>query len=90
MKKHLSIQVFGLVQGVFFRDATKKEALALHLTGWVRNEPEGFVQIEAEGPNEAMKKLVDWCHQGSPLSRVEKVLVSEGNIENLECFEVRY
>ena len=47
--KHLSIRVTGKVQGVFFRASTREEAQRLGLCGWVRNEADGSVRIEAEG-----------------------------------------
>lgn len=67
------IQVTGKVQGVFFRASTKEKADELSIKGWVRNEPDGSVLIEAEGPDDRMEAFVAWCWEGSPHARVEKV-----------------
>ena len=71
----LSIRVEGKVQGVFFRKHTQKNALALGVVGWVRNRPDGSVEILAQGPDtDAVARLVDWCRtKGSPKSRVTNV-----------------
>lgn len=65
--------VDGRVQGVFFRDSTRREARTLGLTGWVRNRPEGTVEVLAEGPEDRVGSLVEWCHQGPPYARVRSV-----------------
>lgn len=49
MKKRIVLKIYGRVQGVFFRDSTKRKAEELDLLGWVRNEAGGAVQIVAEG-----------------------------------------
>ena len=54
----------GRVQGVWFRDSTRKEALRLGVTGWVKNRSDGHVEMLAEGPEERVKELVAWCHHG--------------------------
>ena len=63
----------GRVQGVWFRDSTRQEALRLDVTGWTRNVPDGRVEVLAEGPAEKVRSLIDWCHQGPPLARVDRV-----------------
>ena len=69
------IWVSGKVQGVWYRASTVEEARRLGLTGWVRNLPDGRVEIVAEGPREALEKLVAWCHEGPPLAVVDEVKV---------------
>ncbi|MBU1091719.1 acylphosphatase [Patescibacteria group bacterium] len=64
MKKRIVLKIYGRVQGVFFRDSTKRKAEELDLLGWVRNEAGGAVQIVAEGEEENLKKLVEWCRDG--------------------------
>ncbi len=71
--KHVTIRVTGNVQGVFFRANARVKAAALGLTGFVQNDPDGSVTIEAEGPEENLKELVTWCQQGPEYARVEKV-----------------
>jgi acylphosphatase len=67
------LRVRGLVQGVYFRASTRDEARRLHLTGWVRNEPDGSVTAVAEGPRAALEALVQWARQGPPNARVDHV-----------------
>ncbi len=73
MSKHLSIKVFGGVQGVFFRDLARKKAAMLGLCGFVRNESDGTVYIEAEGEEENLEKFLEWCKKGPMFAKVEKV-----------------
>ena len=54
--KHLDITVTGLVQGVWFRAGTKEQAGELGLLGWVKNRPEGTVEIHAEGEKPQLEK----------------------------------
>jgi acylphosphatase len=66
----LRLLVHGRVQGVFFRQAAAEEARALGLRGWVRNLPNGDVEIVAEGPRRELKILAAWANQGPRLARV--------------------
>jgi acylphosphatase len=70
--------VSGLVQGVAFRAYTAEEARRLRVAGWVRNLPDGRVEIEAEGERAALEALVGWCRSGPPSARVEDVEASWG------------
>jgi len=63
----------GRVQGVWFRESTRRQAVALGVTGWARNRPEGTVEVVAEGPDEQVRKLVAWCHQGPSAAKVTRV-----------------
>ncbi|GHA63236.1 acylphosphatase [Pontibacter akesuensis] len=75
--KRIALRVHGKVQGVFFRASTQEKAKALGLTGFVQNEADGTVYVEAEGDTEALKQLEQWAHEGSTKARVEKVEVEE-------------
>lgn len=66
----LRLLVRGRVQGVFFRQAAAEEARSLGLRGWVRNLPNGDVEIVAEGPRRELKILAAWANQGPRLARV--------------------
>lgn len=72
-KRRVHILVSGKVQGVFYRATTKEVADRLGLTGWVRNLPDGRVEIVAEGEEDALKNLISWCWEGPPLARVDSV-----------------
>ncbi len=63
----------GRVQGVWFRDSTRRQAVMFGVTGWVRNRPEGTVEVLAEGPERAVQKLVAWCRRGPSGARVDRL-----------------
>ena len=72
------IRLSGRVQGVFFRASTKAQAEKLDLSGWVQNEPDGSVLVEAQGESEAVRSLIDWaCGGGPPAAQVEDCQVEE-------------
>jgi acylphosphatase len=62
----------GLVQGVFFRANTRKCALSLGLTGWVRNRADGSVEAVFEGEEASVREAIDWCSDKQPLARVDR------------------
>lgn len=69
----LNLKISGRVQGVFFRAETARKARSLGLVGWVRNAPDGTVEVVAEGEKEALERLYAWCQKGSSFAQVEKV-----------------
>lgn len=71
--ERVKIQIFGDVQGVFFRHYAKKKANTLGLNGWCRNDPDGTVSIVVEGEDEKITEFINWCNEGSPMARVDKV-----------------
>ncbi len=89
MKKHWNISIKGKVQGVFYRATTRAKALELGLTGFVQNQPDGSVYVEAEGPLEALQHLLDWCKQGPKHAQVELVSAVAGDLINFDTFEIR-
>ena len=70
------VTIEGRVQGVFFRASTVEEAVRLRLKGWVRNCPDGSVEVLAEGTKENVDALVQWCRQGPPGAHVHAVRVT--------------
>jgi acylphosphatase len=72
-KNRIRLVIAGRVQGVWFRDSTRREAARLGVTGWVRNRYDGAVEVLAEGPAEKVGQLVSWCHHGPPAARVTDV-----------------
>jgi acylphosphatase len=89
MIKGLSIRVTGKVQGVFFRASTQQKAKEFGIAGFVRNEPDGSVYIEAEGDDEKLRAFQQWCHNGPPGAKVENVRVKEKEVTGFSGFEVR-
>lgn len=83
--------VSGRVQGVSYRASTAAQARRLGLAGWVRNLPDGSVELEAEGADEAVAALVAWCHAGPPAAAVARVAVEEQAPTGLEAgFSIAY
>jgi len=72
-QERLSARITGRVQGVGFRNFTQTRARRLGLTGWVRNESDGSVRLEAEGPREALEDLLEAVHEGPRTALVEGV-----------------
>ena len=89
MQKHISIKVSGRVQGVYYRASTHEEAQRLGLKGFVKNEPDGSVYIEAEGDVVVLNALVAWCKQGPPAARVTNVEIQEGTWKGFTEFAVK-
>ena len=69
--------VTGRVQGVAFRASTVDEARGHGLTGWVRNRPDGSVELEAQGDEVQVAALLAWCAHGPPAARVTDVTIEE-------------
>ncbi len=88
MVKHLNIHVYGRVQGVFYRATAMEIAANLGLKGFVRNEKDESVYIEAEGEEEKLNDFVDWCYIGPMRAKVERVIKEEGTMKNFTNFEV--
>lgn len=85
------ITVKGKVQGVFFRKHTKQKATELGLNGWVKNTVSGDVEIFVQGNKEAVNTLLEWCGQGSPRSKVEKIESHNAEADaTLTGFSVHY
>lgn len=71
------VRISGLVQGVYFRANTRRQARSLALTGWVRNLPDGRVESVFEGNNVAAETMRDWCRTGTPPARVDRLEAEE-------------
>ncbi|MGD8388595.1 MAG: acylphosphatase [Desulfobacteraceae bacterium] len=89
IRVHLIIE--GRVQGVWFRESARRQALSLGVNGWVRNRPDGTVEAVAEGPDSPVQAFVSWCHSGPPASRVDQVRKTPEDYRGeLETFDVTY
>ena len=69
--------VTGRVQGVWYRDSCRDEAVRLGVTGWIANRGDGSVELEVEGDEHAVDALLRWCGRGPPRARVDGVNVVE-------------
>lgn len=86
MTEFLRIHVFvtGRVQGVWFRESTRKKATELGVAGWVRNLPDGRVEAMFTGPSEAVRAAVAFVRDGPPLANVESIELDEEASEPAE------
>ena len=83
------VVVSGQVQGVWFRDSCRREAVARGVAGWVRNRMDGTVEAVFEGPAPAVAQLVSWCRIGPPRADVTGIEVIEEPPEGLVGFRIR-
>ena len=72
-KVRVRLIIEGRVQGVWFRESTRREAVSLRLFGCVKNLPDGGVEALIEGPEDQVKELVSWCHRGPAAANVIRV-----------------
>lgn len=86
----ISIEVSGRVQGVSFRASTKEQCDRLGIVGWVKNLPSGNVLIHAQGSDEQLGELKEWCKHGPPLSKVSRILNQDTEMGSFKDFEIRY
>lgn len=88
MIRTYSVRVSGKVQGVFFRASAREKARALGINGFVRNERDGNVFIEAEGEEDQLGEFLSWCRQGPPRARVESCEIREIESRKFSDFEI--
>lgn len=83
--------ISGRVQGVWFRQSTAQQAQAIgDLAGWVRNLPDGRVEVLVAGERALVMALVDWCQHGPPTARVDRVECEQEALpQALQAFHVR-
>ena len=91
MRARAHVVVSGDVQGVFFRQETKRQAEAHGVSGWVRNRDDGSVEAVFEGEKQDVKALVEFCKHGPSGAMVTNVDVKWENFTGeFEGFEIRY
>ena len=83
------VVVRGRVQGVFFRDSTRRRAESLGVSGWACNRDDGAVEVVAEGEPDAVQALVAFVSEGPRRAEVDDVEVREEEPEGLSGFSVR-
>ncbi|HEY2191224.1 MAG TPA: acylphosphatase [Actinomycetospora sp.] len=81
--------VHGTVQGVFYRASAEQEAQRLGVAGWVRNLPDGSVELLVEGEDAAVEQMIDWAGRGPSRAEVTGVDVEDRPEEGLTGFEQR-
>ncbi len=88
-KKTLRLVIHGRVQGVFFRDSMRTEALRLGVTGWVRNCHDGSVEAMVHGAPDGVDAIVQWAHHGPARAQVTHIDIEEAD-GSCAGFEIRY
>ncbi|HEX2498665.1 MAG: acylphosphatase [Actinomycetes bacterium] len=81
--------VYGLVQGVFYRDTTRRLADRNGVSGWVRNRADGAVEAVFEGPPDRVEHMITWARRGPNQASVDSIEVYEEPPEGLAGFAVR-
>lgn len=84
-----NVQIYGRVQGVFFRQWAVNQARELGVSGWVRNRADGSVEAHVAGGKGAVMQMVDRMRDGPPSARVDDFVVTEVEAESIEGFSVR-
>lgn len=95
MAEHDVVRYFaraeGRVQGVGFRFFVQQSAAALHLTGWVRNESDGSVTMEVQGPLSGIDALLNRLKEGNGFCRVSNLTLDRRDIQaDASSFDIRY
>jgi len=87
----MHIYVSGRVHGVFYRSNTRRKAVELGLTGWVRNLHDGRVEIVVEGAEDQVDRLIQWCRIGPPSARVTGIeVMNESPTGEFKTFRVKF
>ena len=81
--------VSGRVQGVWFRDTCRREAVAAGVTGWVRNCHDGRVGAVFEGDADAVLTMVNWSMKGPARADVTDIEILEEEPAGEAGFAVR-
>lgn len=88
MKVGKHLRIYGLVQGVYYRESFRQRAEALQVDGWVRNRLDGSVEAMVHGEQSAVTLLIEWAQRGPLQARVERVDISD-SAEIFRNFEKR-
>jgi len=87
--KCIHLIVSGKVQGVFFRDSTRRKAQELGLNGYAKNLPDGNAEVVAEGQEEKINKLIEFIKNNPGHSKVKEVKINHRELENFNGFEIK-
>ncbi len=88
MTRRLRIVVTGRVQGVGFRWFVRESAEQFHVSGWVRNNPDGSVELEAEGGRETLGRFEEVLLRGNPHARVDSLKKTDVQPSGAKSFEI--
>jgi acylphosphatase len=85
----LRLEIYGRVQGVFFRDSVRRAAAQHGVNGWAENRADGAVEAVLEGEPDAVRAVAAFCRQGPRHARVDRIDEREEPVEGLRGFEIR-
>jgi acylphosphatase len=83
---HLIIK--GKVQGVYYRASAEDVAREVGVTGWVKNMPDGNVEVIVSGSEERVEKFIEWCRKGPKNAEVTEVIVNDSKEKPLTDFRI--
>ncbi|MFW6122037.1 MAG: acylphosphatase [Petrotogales bacterium] len=87
--KTIKVKLYGRVQGVGFRHYATKKARSLNVKGYVRNKPDGSVEVVATADENTMKKFIDLLSKGPLTGHVTKIDKEELPLKEFSSFEIR-
>ena len=87
--KSVHLIVSGRVQGVFFRDNTRKKAIELGLHGYAKNLEDGNVEVVAQGDEEKINEFIEFIKKGPGIAKVENIQIKHKELEKFDKFEIR-
>lgn len=91
MNKRVILKIYGRVQMVLFRDSACRRAKKLRITGEVKNNSDKTVTVIAEGPENKLKELIEWCYNGPILAKVDKIDIKwENATGQFNNFKIKY
>ena len=88
-RRRVRVVVRGSVQAVGFRATTRSRARSLDVAGWVRNNPDGTVEAELEGPPDRVDSMVDWLRHGPRGAQVDEIDVEARDPTGEQGFSIR-
>lgn len=89
-QRRARLEIYGKVQGVFFRASTREKARETGVSGWVKNRRDGSVEAVLEGPEDAVDEVIEWAHEGPSRARVDNIdVVDEDYKGEFSGFQVR-
>ncbi len=84
--RHINVTVSGRVQGVYFRASTKEVADSLGISGFVKNQPDGSVYLEAEGESEILDSFLAWLKTGPATAKVDNLQIEDSHCKYFKGF----
>lgn len=78
----------GKVQGVFYRASAKDVAREIGVTGWIKNMPDGSVEVLVSGSEERVAKFIEWCWKGPKSAEVNEVIINDSKEKPLTEFRI--